>query len=153
MVSHRCDVQWAIDLVNQAQNLHGNSATVTVFPITKMDLELPAVHRLYVPVESASIQLCFLRPKPKERKKRDRSFLLMPPPMLDPCMLHPLQFIGPPPLCIESSKPGDAIISKKHRPWRHYLDECDIEVISTYLHACGHANHNLSIAVIALDTN
>ncbi len=32
-----------------------------------LNLELPAVHRLYVPVESASLQLCFLRPKPKDR--------------------------------------------------------------------------------------
>ena len=98
------------------------------FLTTEMEgsVEIPSVHRLYVRVENSCLQLCFLRPKPKERR-RDRSFLLMPPPSLDPCSLVPFRFIGPPPLSFESVVQKSRV-EKNLSFIRERFDSCDIEV-------------------------
>ena len=91
------------------------------------DVELPSVHKLYVRVENTCLQLCFLRPAPKERT-RDRSFLLMPPPALDPCSLVPFRFIGPPPLLFDTVARKTSRRDKSHVVERKCFDSCGIEV-------------------------
>jgi hypothetical protein len=123
MVSQGCDERCGICFDIYFQDLQSYFAKQK-FDCRKksMEVSVPSVHQLYVPVEAVTLQLCFLRPKPKERRKRDRSFLLIPPPTLDPCKLHPLQFIGPPPFYFEDLKPVDDILSQKHKSWRCCLD-------------------------------